>query len=214
MNFNLIDLLYKAKFVAWPLGACSILAVAIVLERLFSLWKIRQQEDSAFAIIRPAVENGADYRADDPAVAGAPITHIMDTLSSLRGATEESLWQAAEIALSLQRMRLRRFMNALATIGSIAPFIGLFGTVLGVMHSFETMKVGGLSSERITGDIAEALAATALGLLVAIPAVVAYNFLLGQVQSSLLHVQSHVSRIIPHLRGLNHAAPARQKQEV
>jgi biopolymer transport protein ExbB/TolQ len=103
-------------------------------------------------------------------------------------------------------------MNALATIASIAPFIGLFGTVLGVMHSFDTMKTGGLSSERITGDIAEALAATALGLLVAIPSVIAYNFLLGYVQSSLLHVQSHVSRLIPLLR--SRQSPARQLQEV
>ena len=210
MSLNLLDLLVKAKLVAWPLGLCSILAVAIVLERLFVLWWIRQREDTAFAIIQSWLEKGGDYKPGDPAVAGAPVASIMDTLASLRGATEDALWQASEIALSLQRMRLRRFMNALATIGSIAPFIGLFGTVLGVMHSFETMKVGGLNSERITGDIAEALAATALGLLVAIPSVVAYNFLLGHVQSSLLHVQSHVSRLIPLLRN----KPVRQPQEV
>jgi len=211
MNFNLIDLLVKAKTVAWPLGLCSILAVAIVLERLFMLWWIRQREDNAFAVIQSCLEKGADYRAGDPAIAGAPVAQIMDTLASLRGATEVALWQASEIALSLQRVRLRRFMNGLATIGSIAPFIGLFGTVLGVMHSFDTMKVGGMSSEKITGDIAEALAATALGLLVAIPSVIAYNLLLGYVQTSLLHVQSHVSRLIPLLRPHR---PARQPQEV
>ena len=211
MNFNLIDLLVKAKTVAWPLGLCSILAVAIVLERLFMLWWIRQREDNAFAVIQSCLEKGADYRAGDPAIAGAPVAQIMDTLASLRGATEDALWQASEIALSLQRVRLRRFMNGLATIGSIAPFIGLFGTVLGVMHSFDTMKVGGMSSEKITGDIAEALAATALGLLVAIPSVIAYNLLLGYVQTSLLHVQSHVSRLIPLLRPHR---PARQPQEV
>jgi biopolymer transport protein ExbB/TolQ len=80
------------------------------------------------------------------------------------------------------------------------------------MHSFDTMKTGGLSSERITGDIAEALAATALGLLVAIPSVIAYNALLGHVQGSLLHVQGHVSRLIPYLRA--NAARTRQPQEV
>jgi biopolymer transport protein ExbB len=212
MTFNLIDLLHKARIVAWPLGLCSVLALAIVLERLFMLWWIRQREDQAFSAIQNALEKGGDYLPGDPSVAGAPVAYIMDTLVTLRGASEDSLWQVSEIALSLQRMRLRRFMNALATIGSIAPFIGLFGTVLGVMHSFDTMKVGGLSSERITGDIAEALAATALGLLVAIPSVIAYNFLVGHVQSSLLHVQSHVSRLIPLLR----SAPvrARQPQEV
>ena len=214
MNFNLIDLLQKARLVAWPLGLCSILAVAIVLERLFMLWWIRKREDEAFEIIKASMEKGADYRPGNPAVAGAPVASIMDTLASFRGATEDAMWQASEIALSLQRVRLRRWMNALATIASIAPFIGLFGTVLGVMHSFDTMKSGGLSSEKITGDIAEALAATALGLLVAIPSVIAYNALLGHVQSSLLHVQGHVSRLIPLLRNNSNATKARQPQEV
>ena len=212
MSFNLIDLLVKARTVAWPLGLCSILAVAIVLERLVMLWWIRKQEDSAFNQIQASLDRGLDYKPGSAEYPSAPVAQIMDTLSSLRGATEESLWQASDVALSLQRVRLRRFMNALATIASIAPFIGLFGTVLGVMHSFDTMKTGGLSSEKITGDIAEALAATALGLLVAIPSVIAYNFLLGHVQSSLLHVQGHVSRLIPGLR--NNSVRARQPQEV
>jgi len=212
MTFNLIELLHKARIVAWPLGLCSILALAIILERVFMLWWIRQREDVAFNAIQSRLDKGADYVPGDPETSGAPVAQIMDTLASLRGATEDSLWQASEIALSLQRMRLRRFMNGLATIGSIAPFIGLFGTVLGVMHSFDTMKVGGLNSEKITGDIAEALAATALGLLVAIPSVVAYNLLLGYVQSNLLHVQGHVSRLIPLLR--KSPERARQPQEV
>lgn len=213
MNFNLIDLLIKARLVAWPLGLCSILAVAIVLERLFMLAQIRRREDEAFAQIHASLSRGADYKPGDPSNAGAPVVQIMDTLSSMRSASEDAMWQASEIALALQRVRLRRFMNALATIASIAPFIGLFGTVLGVMHSFDTMKTGGLSSEKITGDIAEALAATALGLLVAIPSVIAYNFLLGHVQNSLLHVQSHVSRLLPLMRLNAGASRAKQPQE-
>jgi len=213
MNFNLIDLLIKARLVAWPLGICSVLAVAIVLERVFMLWWIRKREDEAFLHIQSSLSRGEDYKPGDPAHAGAPVSQIMDILVSLRGATEDAMWQASEIALSLQRVRLRRFMNALATIASIAPFIGLFGTVLGVMHSFDTMKTGGLSSEKITGDIAEALAATALGLLVAIPSVIAYNFLLGHVQSALLHVQGHVSRLIPLLRA-DKKSQLREPQEV
>src|SRR4051812_9016978 len=139
MTFSLIDLLQKARLVAWPLGLCSILAVAIVLERLFMLWWIKKREDEAFEVLQASMQKGADYRPGNPAIAGAPLAIIMDTLSSLRGATEEAMWNASEIALSLQRVRLRRWMNALATIASIAPFIGLFGTVLGVMHSFDTM---------------------------------------------------------------------------
>ena len=212
MYFNLFELLKSARIVAWPLGLCSILAVAIILERLVMLGWLRKQEDDAFNQIQASLERGGEYTGGNAAYGGAPVARIMDTLATLRGASEDAMWQVSEIALSLQRIRLRRFMNALATIASIAPFIGLFGTVLGVMHSFETMKSGGLSSEKITGDIAEALAATALGLLVAIPSVIAYNFLLGHVQANLLHVQGHVSRLIPLLR--QNAVRARQPQEV
>lgn len=207
---SLWDLLIKARTVAWPLGACSVLALAIMIERVVMLWLIRQKEEKAFAALQASFEANGEYRTPAAELISAPVAQVMETLATLRGATEESVWQAAEIALSIQRMRLRRWLNVLATIGSVAPFIGLFGTVLGVMHSFDTMRNGGLSSEKITGDIAEALAATALGLLVAIPSVIAYNLFLGRIQGALLQIQSHVSRLIPLLRGV----PVRQSQEV
>ena len=207
---NLWDLLIKARTVAWPLGACSVLALAIVIERLVMLWLIQQKEEAAFSSIQAGLSAAGEYREPSAEIAGAPITQVMNTLTTLRVASEEGLWQAAEIAVSLQRMRMRRWLNVLATVGSVAPFIGLFGTVLGVMHSFDTMRNGGLSSEKITGDIAEALSATALGLLVAIPSVIAYNLFLGRIQGMLLEVQSHVSRLIPLMR----PSAERQRQEV
>ena len=73
----------------------------------------------------------------------------------------------------MQRLRLRKYLGTLATIGSTAPFIGLFGTVLGVMAAFQAMSKSGLSGETMAAGISEALSATALGLLVAIPAVMA-----------------------------------------
>jgi biopolymer transport protein TolQ len=120
----------------------------------------------------------------------------------MRGASNHSLQQAADIALSMQRLRLRRYLGTLATIGSTAPFIGLFGTVLGIMQAFYGMSQGGgLSGERMAAGISEALSATALGLLVAVPSVIAYNYFLGRVQGLLLHVQGHVARLVPMLHG-------------
>jgi len=204
----LLDLFRHAGTVAWPLAACSVLALAIILERLYMLARLRRLEDRAFMMLQLALEAGDDAMARDAQIAAAPVTQIVDPLLKMRGASEESLHASADIGLSLQRLRLRRYLGTLATIGSTSPFIGLFGTVLGVMSAFQGMSRQGLSGELMAAGISEALAATALGLLVAIPAVMAYNFLLGKVQAMLLHTQSHVARLVPLL-----AAAARERQE-
>jgi biopolymer transport protein ExbB/TolQ len=119
----------------------------------------------------------------------------------------------------MQRQRLRRYLSTLATIGSTAPFIGLFGTVLGVLQAFEEMGKAGSNVEgsAVAGHIGSALSATAVGLLVAIPSVMAYNFLLGKIQANLLHIQGHVARLMPLLetgQGMSGSVsmPTRQRE--
>lgn len=205
----MLELFMRAGWVAWPLGICSILALGIVLERLVTLARLRQLEERAFMVLQLALEKDDEAMLRDPQIAAAPITQIVTTLTTLRGATLESLQQTADIALSLQRLRLRRYLGTLATIGSTSPFIGLFGTVLGVMTAFQGMSRSGLSGETIAGGISEALSATALGLLVAIPSVIAYNYFVGRVQALLLPIQSHTAQLLPLIR-----IAEREKQEV
>ena len=134
----------------------------------------------------------------------------MNVLTTLRGVSPESIQQAADIAFGVQRLRLRRYLSTLATIGNIAPYIGLFGTVLGVQAAFATLSSSGAGADKMSGGISEALSATALGLLVAIPSVVAYNFLLGELQKHLLQIQGHVAHLMPLL----HAPIARERERV
>jgi biopolymer transport protein ExbB len=195
----MLQLFMQAGISKWPLGAASILALAIILERLFTLSRLRRQEDRAFLVLQMALEKGDHSALRDPEIAQAPVTGIVDSLSELRGASHEAVLHASDIALSMQRLRLRRYLGTLATIGSTAPFIGLFGTVLGIMEAFHGMSQAGLSGERMAAGISEALSATALGLLVAVPSVIAYNYFLGKVQALLLHVQGHVARLAPLL---------------
>jgi len=80
--------------------------------------------------------------------------------------------------LSEQRLQLGAYLTLLATIGNAAPFIGLFGTVWGIMHALQTLGAGaGLTLEAVAGPVGEALVATAAGLFTAIPAVIGYNLL-------------------------------------
>ncbi len=85
-------------------------------------------------------------------------------MTTLRGASRESLLNASEVAIAQQRLRLRRYLSTLATIGSTAPFIGLFGTVLGVLGAFKQMGQAGqgaMEGSAVAGQIGTALSATA-----------------------------------------------------
>jgi biopolymer transport protein ExbB len=201
----MLELFKEAGWVAWPLAFCSIIGLAIMLERLFTLNKLRQLEEKAYLMLQIALEKQDDGALADSQISGAPVTQVMSSIVSLRGAHPDAIQHAADIALLQQKLRLRRYLSTLATIGSTAPFIGLFGTVLGVMSAFGAMSKAGLSNEAMAGGISEALSATALGLVVAVPAVIGYNFFLGKVGALFLQIQGHVSRLTPllHERSAN-----------
>ena len=199
---KLLDLFNEADIVKYPLGLFSILALAIVLERAFTLLRLKSLEDQAFLKLQAGLESGNTGIVGDPQIAAAPVSQVMGILTTLRGASRESLLNASEVAIAQQRLRLRRYLSTLATIGSTAPFIGLFGTVLGVLGAFKDMSKSGqgaMEGSAVAGSIGTALSATAIGLLVAIPAVMAYNYLTGLVQANVLNISGHVSRLLPLL---------------
>jgi biopolymer transport protein ExbB len=194
----MLELFQNAGWVAWPLGMCSVLALAIVLERFYTLARIQDLEAQAFQAIQKALQE-RDAAAMSSAVAAAPVTQIIEPMAAVPGASEDAVERIAEVAIAAQRLRLRRYLGTLATIASTAPFIGLFGTVIGVMVAFRGMSTSGLSGEVMAAGISEALSATALGLLVAIPSVIAYNYFGGRVQALLLKIQGDVARLTPLL---------------
>jgi biopolymer transport protein ExbB len=207
----MLELLQKAGWVAYPLAIFSVLALAIILERLVMLSKLGKLEETAFNGLVQQLSSSGELKLDDPIVEGAPVTVVIKTVAAMRGASEESKQTAAEIGVSIQRLRLRRYLGLLATIGSVSPFVGLFGTVLGVLYSFQSMQSQGMGGEKMAAGIGEALSATAIGLGVAIPSVMAYNYFTGRIASMVLTVHAHVAQIIPLLDG--NAKPARVRQE-
>jgi biopolymer transport protein ExbB/biopolymer transport protein TolQ len=101
---------------------------------------------------------------------------------------------ASEIA------RLERYLGSLATLGNVSPFVGLFGTVLGIIRAFEAIaKTGSGGLGTVSAGIAEALVATAAGLFVAIPAVIAYNYFLGRVKLFANAMDSAASEMVDRL---------------
>jgi biopolymer transport protein ExbB len=126
------------------------------------------------------------------------------------GASLELVTSALRDSMSETLIQLRQGLGFLATIGSTAPFVGLFGTVVGIINAFRSIAAtgsGGMSV--VSGGIAEALVSTALGIFVAIPAVVAFNHFTGKIET--FHVQMNrvssqlVNRLfkVPELKGLD-----------
>ena len=123
--------------------------------------------------------------------------HQMST--EISGETIEASKRALERAAAIVHAELKRGVSTLATIGSTAPFVGLFGTVLGIIHAFQgisSAKSTGLAA--VAGGISEALVTTAFGLFVAIPAVWIYNYFTTKIESFNVEMDNSSSELIDY----------------
>ena len=113
------------------------------------------------------------------------------------GDTAELLEQAMREQLQQEQQRMEGGLTILASIGSTAPFVGLFGTVLGIMHAMHEITASGSTSlDVVAGPIGDALVATAIGIAVAVPAVLAYNFALRRVKIQRSHLDNFVASFL------------------
>ena len=184
-DFSLISLFIRAdiivKSVIILLIACSIYSWAVIIDKikLFKKINISSEEfEEKFWRSKSAETfyNSLPTNVDDPMA--SLFKESMQGLLKSKSKTNlvEKMSGILEIGIEKQMSKIDKGFNFLATVGSTAPFIGLFGTVWGIMNSFQSIAISRNTSLAIVAPgIAEALFATALGLLAAIPAVVAYN---------------------------------------
>ncbi|MDC0436649.1 protein TolQ [Candidatus Pelagibacter sp.] len=184
-DFSLLSLFIRADFVVKTvilmLIACSIYSWAIVIEK-FKLFKKINLESEEFEEKFWKSKSAETFYNNLPSNLENPMALLfkdsMQTLLKAKTKTNlsERMSNMLEINIERQMAKLDKGFTFLATVGSTAPFIGLFGTVWGIMNSFQSIAISRNTSLAIVAPgIAEALFATALGLLAAIPAVVAYN---------------------------------------
>jgi biopolymer transport protein ExbB len=173
---------WGAKLTLLALVALSILSVAIILDRR-KLLKARI-EPTPLSELKAAVRNGkAAATTSKDSVASRYLLMLGESLAQ---APTESVDRATRSFLAEERQQLERGLTFLATIGSNAPFIGLFGTVLGIIQAFGELSSQQSGSSSVMSAISEALIATAVGLLVAIPAVVAFNIFQRRIREILV----------------------------
>jgi len=184
-DFSLLSLFIRADFIVKSviliLIACSIYSWAIIIEK-FKLFKRINTESEEFEEKFWKSKSAETFYNNLPANLENPMAMLfkdsMQTLlkSKSKSNLNERLSNMLEVNIEKQIVNLEKGFTFLATVGSTAPFIGLFGTVWGIMNSFQSIAISRNTSLAIVAPgIAEALFATALGLLAAIPAVIAYN---------------------------------------
>lgn len=213
---------FGAAWVMWLLIGLSVVSVAIMLERAWFYVSLRDDLSELASRFRDALRK-EDFEKARSALEASPSAEAAVVLAGLAEADRGA--QAAEEAMhgarALQKMRLERRLAFLGTLGNNAPFIGLFGTVIGVVQAFEGLasessaaaQAGGGAPEVVMAAIAEALVATAVGLAVAIPAVVAFNFFQRYSRSILANTEALSRVLMSYLVGDNAKLPQAHQAE-
>jgi len=195
---TLLDLpIFESEWVLYLLIALSIISVAVMVERFAFYQRRKVNTDDLRKQLSDKLAKG-DYSGAATLMEKQDSLETNVVLVGLQAAQKgpDSVEDLLAGALGREKARYEKRLSFLATLASNAPYIGLFGTVLGIVRSFRELSANMAdASTSVMGGIAEALIATAVGLLVAIPAVVAYNIFKGRVKTSVTDCQM-LSRVL------------------
>ncbi len=214
-----------AGWVLWLLLALSVLSLAIILERAWLFWTLRDDVETLMRelgrLLRAGDMEGARRRLEASPSAEAAVVVAGIVESDMGAAAAE---EAMAGASALQRLKLEKRLAFLGTLGNNAPFIGLLGTVIGIVGAFEELSKTGvaaagaapaaasqLAPQAVMANISEALVATAVGLVVAIPAVATYNAFQRLVKATLSNTEALSHVLLAHLKsdgGVGHNVEA------
>lgn len=175
-----MNLLWTSMMMDWPvllpILICSILVVAVVINR-FSFYKKNKRDISLFIprLQKELVKNNMDGAQNLALQCGGVIGNITEEAIRIYSEQKSGFSRAFDISASLTTRQLESHLTILGTIGGVAPFLGLFGTVVRILFTFQDLAAQGNQSAAVASGIASALIATAMGLGVAIVAVIFYN---------------------------------------
>ena len=205
IDAQLLDLMLRAgsRWVLWLLIILSLAAVAVMIDRIWFFLQERPPTDRLAAAVRAMREGNpgaalgklAGARSMEAAVVRACVQHAGD------GAAAVEDHKAA--AIETERLRYEKRLAFLGTLGNNAPFIGLFGTVLGIIRAFHDLAgsaLQGQGTQAVMSGIAEALVATGVGLLVALPSVAMYNVLIRHVETATAGAEAMSREVIAYIK--------------
>jgi biopolymer transport protein ExbB len=205
-----------AEWVLWLLAALSALSLFVMVERLLFFRRNRVDIDSLSRRTLEALRNGGEPAArkvirEVPGMPGGVLTAALDAYDDGVEAVEE----VVTAAILRERARYDAWLGVLGTLGNNAPFIGLFGTVIGIIKAFADLASAVKGDERmnlVMGSLSEALVATAVGLAVAIPAVMAFNAFKAAIKRVAQHTEWMARNLLAHLKARVDERPSSRKE--
>ncbi|MCL4218261.1 MAG: MotA/TolQ/ExbB proton channel family protein [Candidatus Hydrogenedentes bacterium] len=197
--FEKFDIIWKGGILMWPIMLCSIIALAITIERFWYLRRAsidtREFMDQVRNVLRQnRIQDAVDLCDQND----GPIARIMKAGLLKHRKSKEDIREAIEDAGHLEIPRLERYLSALATCANVAPLLGLLGTVQGMIKAFYQIqhKEGQVNPSDLAEGISNALVTTAAGLTVAIPTLVAYNYFVSRVDNMVLEMEISSAELV------------------
>ncbi len=169
-DLSLIEIIAKGGVAVYVLLVFSVVALGVIFERSFYYARFRSAVANSLAKLKS--EGLSSIGTDD-----TPLNNVLRAALAKKPYGKDEILRAVELALRYEQAALKGLLAVLATIGATAPFVGLFGTVIGIIRAFDDLAdTSNVGVYAVADGISEALVATAAGLFVAIPAVIAYNY--------------------------------------
>ena len=182
----MLEFIAKGGIVMYPIMLCSIIAIAIILERAYHFLRIRTNTDQFLLKIEQALQsNKIDTALKQAKDADGPVACVVEAGIINRQKVTDSWEKAVSRVGTKELVRLEKNLRALGIIAHVSPLLGLLGTVTGMIKAFMKIQVlgGKVDASVLAGGIWEALLTTAAGLSVAIPAMFAYHYFEGKVDN-------------------------------
>lgn len=191
----MLDVFQKGGVVMYPLLACSLVSLTLILER--SLFWMREKRRADNALLDEVLELARlrEYQKIKARAEGA-VDYVARVLVCGLVHREYSLSKAMEMAAMEEIKRMKRYLPVLDTLITAAPLLGILGTVIGIIHSFDMLGQAGIQDpQAVTSGIAQALITTAAGLMIAIFTLFPYNYFMSKVERAAVRIEKYATSL-------------------
>lgn len=191
----IFDLFQRGGIVMYPLLACSLVSLTVILER--GLFWIRRKRETDNALVDEVLDLARLQRHEDIRVKTQGASdYVVGVLVCGLVHREYSLSKAMEMAAMEEIKRMKRYLPVLDTIITAAPLLGILGTVLGIIQSFDMLGTAGIQDPHaVSAGIAQALITTAAGLLIAIFTLFPYNYFMARVEKAAARIEKYATSL-------------------
>jgi len=200
---SLISILNSGGGIMYVLILCSVFTVAVIIQKVLMFRRISKSDrNGLLERVKAKVTAGDFDGAQNECLSeSSPFSNVLYAGISQHNKSDAAVESAMERRISEEVMKLEEYTGIVGTIGNTAVYIGLFGTVIGIMkafHDISTMGQGGMNT--VIVGVSEALIATAMGLLVAIPSVVAFNYFMTRIDRIMKEMEICASELYDYLK--------------